>query len=160
MILHLKMLMFISMLIWREYFHMTKIIGARNVKTVRIWILGLESTVLDSRCWVLGSGFLSWFWCSIMDPGSWVLGLIFWVLGLVPVSRYYKMWQKYISKCDRYYKVWQLLQSATESLYKLWRVLQNATGITKCDRYYKVWKEVITKCDRYYKVRQFLQSQT
>ena len=55
---------------------------------------------------------------------------------------YYKMRQKFITKCDR-----SLLQNATGFL------LQNATVITKCD-------DFITKCGRYYEMRRLLQIAT
>ena len=137
----LKILLLISILICSEYFNMTKIIRARNVKTVRN---------TEPKPWphISGPGHGSESWVSA--PGFWVLGLA-WVLW---VSGYNKVWQKIITKGDRYYKVWQLLQSVAESYYKVWQVLQSASGITKCNRYYKVWQKIITKSDRYYKVWQ------
>ena len=78
MILHFKMLIFILILIWREYFHMTKIIRARNVKIGP----GLGFLVLNPRCWILGAG----FWVSILIlvfyHGSRVLSPRFSFLGL------------------------------------------------------------------------------
>ena len=47
---YLKMLRFISILIWSEYFHMTKIIRSRNVKTGPAF----ELLVQDLRSWILG----------------------------------------------------------------------------------------------------------
>ena len=54
------MLKLISILICNEYFHMTKIIGARNVQTVckikpkpGLHISGLSSSILDSLSWIL-----------------------------------------------------------------------------------------------------------
>ena len=55
---YLKMLRFISILIWSEYFHMTKIIRSRNVKTGPAFEL------------------------LVQDPGSWILGPESWVPGL------------------------------------------------------------------------------
>ena len=49
-------------------------------------------------------------------------------------NNYYKVWPKFIKKCDRYDKVKQsLLQSVTGIANCDIRLLQSAIGITKCD---------------------------
>ena len=39
---------------------------------------------------------------------------------------YYRVWQKFITKCVRYYKMCQVLQSVIDYYYKVCQILQNA----------------------------------
>ena len=68
---------------------------------------------------------------------------------------YYKMWQKFIRKCDSYFITKcdrSLLQNALGFLLQNTTVLlQNATVITNCD-------DFIAKRDSYYKMRRLLQN--
>ena len=93
---------------------MTKIIRARNVKTVRNiepkpWSQmsgpGCGFMVLDLKSWIPGPGY--WLW--VLSPGSWVDGPVSWV----PVH------SVLVTKSDK-------------------KLFQSVTSITKCDRYYKV----------------------
>ena len=100
---------------------MTKIIRARNVKTVRNIDPKLSSQmsgpgcgfmVLDLKSWIPGPGY--WLW--VLSLNSWVLGPGSWVDGpgsWVPVH------SVLVTKSDK-------------------KLFQSVTSITKCDSYYKV----------------------
>ena len=139
---YLKMLMLISILICSEYFHMTKIICARNVKTVSVSGLGFWYWIQSPESWY-------WIWSRrsyIVGPGSWIPSSGYWVpVHSMAITKYGKKNQR---------KVWQVLQSLIAIAKFNVKVLVSVTGIPKYDRYCKVWQKSIVKCDRYYKVWQ------
>ena len=104
------MLMLISILICSEYFHMTKIICARNVKTASVSGLGFWYWIQSPEFQVLhpdtGSG--------VAGPTSWDLDLGFQVPGIGSQS----------------------IQCPLQSMAK--KSSESVTGITKFDSYCKV----------------------
>ena len=153
------MLILTSILVYNEYFHITKVICARNLQTVR---------KRKPKTWPQISSPGSEFWVRVLwflipSPGSWILDQRFQVLHPTPWfqdlrsgswfqvrSVIITVWQNIIAKCNS--RFFSIITKCDR------KVITDVIGITKGDRKFLQREICVTKCD--YKILHVLESVT